>query len=119
MSLDTLDGLGNVLFNLEAEELPEPSELAQALDHLRGPKDLTAQPILLAEVAAAIEQAGRCWQHGFIAGEVAYADACEQPRWPSDTIVAAWIERDQRSYSADLFDERWYRAGWLAGWGER
>jgi hypothetical protein len=119
MPLDTLDALGNVLFNLDAEDLPEPSELAQALYRLRRPEALTAQPDVLAEVAAAIKQAERCWQHGFIAGEVAYAEACEEPRWPSDTIIAAWVERDQRSYSADLFAQRWYRARWLAGWGER
>lgn len=117
--LDTLDGLGYVLFSLDAEDLPEPSELAQALSRLHRPEGLTAQPILLVEVTAAIEQAARCWQHGFIAGEVAYADACEQPRWPHQAIVAAWMERDQRTYSADPFAQRWYRAGWLAGWGER
>jgi hypothetical protein len=119
MPLDTLDALGNVLFSLDAEDLPEPSELAQALARLRLPQVLLAQPALIAEVAEAIEQAGRCWQHGFIAGAVAYGEACEEPRWPSGVTVAAWLERDERSYSADLFAQRWYRAGWLAGWRER
>jgi hypothetical protein len=119
MPLDTLDALGNVLFSLDAEDLPEPSVLAEAFTRLRRPEALTLQPDVLAEVAAAIAQAARCWQHGFIAGEVAYADACEEPRWPTEAIITAWIERDQRSYSADLFAQRWYRAGWLAGWGER
>jgi hypothetical protein len=119
MPLDTLDGLGSVLFNLDAEDLPEPGELAQALHRLHLPQGVIAQPALITEVAEVIERAGCCWQHGFIAGQVAYGEACEQPRWPSSTTVAAWLERDERSYSADLFDQRWYRAGWLAGWGER
>jgi hypothetical protein len=119
MPLDTLDGLGHVLFTLEADDLPEPSELAQALAHLRLPGVAFAQPALITEVAEAIERAGRCWQHGFIAGTVAYDEACEESRWPSEATIAAWMERDEHTYSADLFARRWYRAGWLAGWGER
>ena len=119
MPLDTLNGLGQVLFTLEADDLPEPSALAQALSRLRLPQVLIAQPALITEVAEAIECAGRCWQHGFIAGEVAYNEACEEPRWPSSTTITAWIERDEYVYSSDLFAQRWYRVGWLAGWGEQ
>jgi hypothetical protein len=119
MPLDTLDALGSILFTLEAEDLPEPSELAEALGHLRLPDVVITQPALIMEVAEVIERAGRCWQHGFIVGAVAYGEACEEPRWPSGPTVARWLERDERSYSADLFMQRWYRAGWLAGWDER
>jgi hypothetical protein len=114
LPLDTLDGLGSVLFTLNAEDLPEPSELAHSLARLRLPEMMITQPALIREVTEAIEYASRCWHHGFIAGQIAYGEACEEPHWPSGPTVAAWLEREQRTYSVDSFAQRYY-PGWLAG----
>jgi hypothetical protein len=70
----------------------------------------------IGQLMEAVQHAAHCWQHGFIAGEVAYADALELPAWPSATDIAVWAERDSHAYSVEHFQRRWFTAGWLAGW---
>jgi hypothetical protein len=118
VELETLDILQTLIYHTDATRLPEPNELARLLGRLRSKGVMSLEYGWLTQLTEAVEQASHCWQHGFVAGEVAYADAHELPTWPSTTDITAWAERDSRSYSPEHFQRRWYTAGWLAGWGD-
>lgn len=119
VELETLDYLQTLIYHTDAGKLPEPNELARLLNRLRSKGVMSLEYGWLTQLTYAVEQASRCWQHGFIAGEVAYSDAHELPTWPSASDIAEWAERDSRIYSTENFQRRWYRAGWLTGWRDR
>jgi hypothetical protein len=119
LELETLDHLQTLIYHTDATRLPEPNELARLLDRVRRRGVMSLEYGWLVQLTEAVELASCCWQHGFIAGEVAYADAHELPVWPSGQDIAKWAARDSHTYSAEHFQQRWYTAGWLAGWGDR
>jgi hypothetical protein len=119
LELETLDALQTMIYHTDATKLPEPGELARLVGRLRSTGVRSQDRAWIAQLMEAVQHAAHCWQHGFIAGEVAYADAHELPAWPSGADIVAWADRDSRTYSAENFQQRWYRAGWLAGWRDR
>jgi hypothetical protein len=119
MEPETLDALHTLLYHVEATVLPEPNDLAQQLDQRRREPLTNAESAWLAQLSEAVGHAESCWQHGFIAGQVAYIDACAEPHWPRAADIAAWAERDRCSYSVEDFERRWFAAGWLAGWSDQ
>jgi hypothetical protein len=119
MEPETLDALHTLLYHAEATALPEPSEMAHLLAQRRREPLTHAESAWLAQLSEALGHAEICWQHGFIAGQVAYTDACTEPLWPRAAEIAAWFERDRCGYSLEDFERRWYAAGWLAGWRDQ
>jgi hypothetical protein len=116
VELETLDHLQTLIYHTDTSKLLEPNELARLLGRLRSKGVMSLEYGWLTRLTQAVEQASLCWQHGFVAGEVAYADAHELPTWPSATDIAEWVERDSHTYSAEDFQRHWYTTGWLAGW---
>jgi len=118
LELETLDHLQTLIYHTDATKLPEPNELARLLGKVRSKGVVSLESGWLTQLTHAVEQASCCWQHGFVAGEVAYSDAHELPAWPAASDIAAWAERESHTYSTEHFQRRWYTAGWLAGWGD-
>jgi hypothetical protein len=82
VELETLDILQTLIYHTDASKLPEPNELARLLDRLRSNGVRSQDQGWLAQLTEAVEQAAHCWQHGFIAGHVAYAEptSCRRGR---------------------------------------